>query len=157
MDEEDGFSEYSDYIESLSISSRDSSLTDSERSSIEEEDYEEEERKYKYTHIYDSSLVKYPIDLDIKNVISKKLHKIDLRDLNHSLLISSMVILAKSGNKIDSRFPALCDEVIETVIKTEAYNNSRSREKLFEILDSDINQLKRDLLRYCRFVLQCTE
>jgi hypothetical protein len=157
-DDIDIYSEYSDYIEEDIEEDEDISLSESETHSSDlsvNRDYEEEERKH--VSIYDSSLTKYPIDIDIKNIISKRIYKIDIRDLNFTLLVASMVILAKSGNKIDYKFSMLCDEVIDTIIKTEIYNNRRARERNIDINNNIIDQLKRDLLRYCRFVLQCIE
>jgi hypothetical protein len=110
-----------------------------------EEDYEEEQRVLK-TRAYDHLLRKYPIDdLGIKEVIEKKLVKIDMETKNHTLLIASIIILAKNGNKIDNKFSSLCDDVIETIVKSD-----------INFVSSNIDQLKRDLLRYCRFVQLCT-
>jgi hypothetical protein len=120
------------------------------------DDYEEEERKYTRFYRYDPILIKCPIDVDIKNIISRKISKIDIRDLNYALLVSSMIILIKSGNKINDHFSSLCDEVIEMLLKYELNICGRS-ESVYKLDREIVNQLKRDLLRYCRFIQLCTE
>jgi hypothetical protein len=114
---------------------------ETEQDETSEEDYEEEQRKPK--EIYNIALKKYNIDIDIKTVIAKKIKEINIKNMNYTLLIASMVILAKNSNKIDNNFSPLCDEVIETIIKPELNIEEKKTE---------INQLKRDILRYCRFV-----
>jgi hypothetical protein len=115
-------------------------------SDSEEEEYEEEQRISK-TRAYDNLLKRYPIDdLGIKEVIERKMVKIDVETKNYTLLIASIIVLAKNGNKIDNNFSSLCDDVIETIVKND-----------MNLENSDIDQLKRDLLRYCRFVQLCTK
>jgi hypothetical protein len=117
-----------------------------EQSSDSEEDYEEEQRISK-SKAYDNLLRKYPIDdLGIKEVVGKKIAKINVETKNYTLLIASIIILAKNGNKIDNSFSSICDDVIETIVKND-----------MNLENSDIDQLKRDLLRYCRFIQLCTK
>lgn len=114
---------------------------ETEQNETSEEDYEEEERKPK--EIINNTLKRFNIDIDIKTVIAKKIKKINTKNMNYTLLIASMIILAKNGNKIDTKFSSLCDEIIESMIKYEINIEEKKTE---------INQLKRDILRYCRFI-----
>jgi hypothetical protein len=125
----------------------DTEFHDNEKQKIKE-DYEEERPK---SGIIYSNLLKryqaYQIDFDIKTTVAKKIRKFNTMDkLNHTLLIASIVILTKNGNKIDMNFSKLCDEVIETVVKWDINLENKNNK---------IDQLKRDLLRYCRFVQRC--
>ena len=145
--EDSDFSDTSDF----SFKSNSSSLTDSNTSSSKDDhntnvdkDYEEEKRKKKY--IYNILLKNYPIDVDIKAIISENIKNIDMVDLNYTILISAMVILAKSGNKIDHRFSEISEEVIKNVIMSDPL--------IQKMNPSNITGLKYDLLRYCRFLLK---
>jgi hypothetical protein len=156
--ESDISEEYSwndDYTLALSYS-EDNESHDSEKSS--KEDYEEERPKisesYNFSKFRNNPLKnyqKYPIDFDIKKIAARIERKIEIsnierENLNHTLLFASIVILAKSGNKIDDKFPKLCDEIIETVVKCDIDLENKDDK------DNKIEQLKRDILRYCRFV-----
>jgi hypothetical protein len=141
-----------DYVFTPSESSED---LDNESHNSEEHrgDYEEERPKRSY-NFKPHSLRNYPsIEINIKELAIRKIREIetsssiDRECLNHTLLFASIVILAKNGNRIDNRFSELCNEVIETVVKCDI-----DFEKVEKDKDNKIEQLKRDLLRYCRFV-----
>lgn len=112
-----------------------------------ESDYEEEDKRKPFPYEY--SLNNYTIDFDIKTAISRKLKDIEIKELNYTILVAALIILIKNNNKITTNFSVSCDEVIEDVIKNDI---SFKKTKLF-----DKNLIKRDILRYCRYVLRWTK
>lgn len=65
--------------------------------------------------------------------------------MNITLLVAAAVVLARSREKIDAQFSTLCDNVISDIVDTDP-----------SILGSkfyDRTTIKKDILRYCRFIL----
>ncbi len=91
----------------------------------------------------------YIIDSRIKRIITLRyLFLFSDRSvcyLNHTILIASVVLLIKSGDLLPDDFEEKCDDVIRDIIETDESISSSQRYHPGEI--------KKNILRYCRFVL----
>jgi len=91
------------------------------------------------------SIKHFDIGPEMKKAVERILLCIETRDMNITLLVAAAVVLARSGEKIDTRFSRLCDDVIGDIVDTDP-NISGSK-----FYDKTI--IKKSILRYCRFIL----
>lgn len=91
------------------------------------------------------SIKHFDIGPEVTKAVERILRCVETRDVNITLLVAAAVVLAKSGERIDTRFSILCDDVISNIVDTDP---SISGSKFY-----DRTIIKKDILRYCRFIL----
>lgn len=87
----------------------------------------------------------FDIGPEMARAVERILRCVEVRDMNVTLLVAAAVVLARSGERIDMRFSALCDGVINDIVDADPnISSSKFYDKIV---------IKKNILRYCRFIL----
>jgi len=88
-------------------------------------------------------LMSFDIGPEMKKAVERILLCIEIRDMNVTHLVAAAVVLARSGEKIDTQFSVLCNDVIGDIVDTDP---NISCPMFYD------KTIIKNILRYCRFI-----